>query len=103
MEMVKQMTLHGLDAVQAAATHRVTVPGARKWLGRYLADGEAVLADASFRPRCAFLYLHRSEQGVASPGAAQAANAPGSHGVQHGRLGTRRQPRPRTSWPIRVK
>lgn len=50
LEMVKQMTLHGFDAVQAAAAHGVTAPTVRKWLGRYLAGGEAALADASSRP-----------------------------------------------------
>ncbi len=37
IEMVKQMTQEGLDAVRAAAAHGVTAPTARKWLGRYLA------------------------------------------------------------------
>jgi transposase InsO family protein len=50
LEMVKQMTREGLDAVRAAAAHGVTAPTARKWLGRYLAGGEAALADASSRP-----------------------------------------------------
>ena len=50
VEMVKQMTVEGLDAVRAAAAHGVTPPTARKWLGRYLAGGEAALADASSRP-----------------------------------------------------
>ena len=49
-EMVQQMTLQGLSAVQAAAVQGVTLPTARKWLGRYLAGGEAALADASSRP-----------------------------------------------------
>ncbi|HEY9224149.1 MAG TPA: IS481 family transposase, partial [Variovorax sp.] len=50
LEMVKQMTLEGFDAVRAAALHGVTAPTARKWLGRYLAGGQAALADASSRP-----------------------------------------------------
>jgi transposase InsO family protein len=50
LEMVKQMTQHGLSPVQAAAAHGVTAPTARKWLGRYLAFGEPGLADASSRP-----------------------------------------------------
>ena len=50
LEMVKQMTREGLDAVRAAAAHGVTAPTARKWLGRYLAGGEPALADASSRP-----------------------------------------------------
>lgn len=49
LEMVKQMTLEGLKAVQVAALHGVTVPTARKWLGRCLAGGEAAFADASSR------------------------------------------------------
>lgn len=44
------MTLQGLSAVQAAAVQGVTPPSARKLLGRYLAGGEAALADASSRP-----------------------------------------------------
>ena len=35
---------------EAAAQHGVTPPTARKWLGRYLAAGEAGLVDASSRP-----------------------------------------------------
>ncbi|WP_269633053.1 IS481 family transposase [Pelomonas sp. BJYL3] len=50
IEMVKQMITGGLSAPEAAAAHGVTAPTARKWLGRYLAGGEAALADASSRP-----------------------------------------------------
>lgn len=50
IEMVKQMTTGGLNAPEAAAAQGVTAPTARKWLGRYLAGGEAALADASSRP-----------------------------------------------------
>ncbi len=50
LEMVQQMTVQGFSAVQAAAAQGVTPPTARKWLGRYLAGGEAALADASSRP-----------------------------------------------------
>ena len=50
LEMVKQMTEQGLGASAAALAHGVTPPTARKWLGRYLATGEAGLADASSRP-----------------------------------------------------
>ena len=50
LEIVKQMTLQGLDAAQAAALQGVTAQTARKWLGRYLSGGEAALADASSRP-----------------------------------------------------
>ncbi|MDP9994557.1 transposase [Variovorax boronicumulans] len=50
LEMGKLMTLEGLNAVQVAALHDVTVPTARKWLGRCQAGGEAAFADASSRP-----------------------------------------------------
>lgn len=50
LEMVQQMTLQGLSAVQAAAVQGAIPPTARKWLGRYLAGGETALADASSRP-----------------------------------------------------
>lgn len=52
IEMVKDITLRGLSACTAARMHGVTAPTARKWLGRYLALGEAGLADASSRPAC---------------------------------------------------
>mgnify|MGYP000883649308 FL=1 len=52
LEMVKQMTLQGLNASQAGALQGVTAQTARKWLGRYLWGGEAALADASSRPIC---------------------------------------------------
>jgi transposase InsO family protein len=50
IEMVLEMIEEGLSAAQAAERHRVTPPTARKWLSRYLAAGEAALADASSRP-----------------------------------------------------
>ncbi len=50
VEMVKDMTERGLCVSAAALAHGVTAPTARKWLGRYLALGEAGLADASSRP-----------------------------------------------------
>ncbi len=50
LEMVRQMIDEGLSAVEAAALQGVTPQTARKWLGRYLAEGEGGLADASSRP-----------------------------------------------------
>ena len=50
LEMVRQMIEQGLSAGEAALAHGVTPPTARRWVGRYLADGEAGLADASSRP-----------------------------------------------------
>lgn len=49
--MVKQVTLEDVNAVSAAAAHRVIAPTAGKRVGCYLAGGEAVLADASSRRR----------------------------------------------------
>ena len=50
IEMVQDITQRGLSVPQAAAAHGVSAPTARKWLGRYLVDGEAGLGDASSRP-----------------------------------------------------
>jgi transposase InsO family protein len=50
IEMVQDITQRGMSVPQASAAHGVSAPTARKWLGRYLADGEASLGDASSRP-----------------------------------------------------
>ncbi len=50
LEMVRQMTQDLLTPADAAAAAGVSEPTARKWLGRFLAGGEAALADASSRP-----------------------------------------------------
>ena len=50
LEMVEDITKRGLTASEAAAAHGVSAVTARKWLGRYLADGAAALADKSSRP-----------------------------------------------------
>lgn len=52
LELVEDMTTRGLSAPEAAEQQGVTAPTARKWLGRYLAQGEQGLADSSSRPRC---------------------------------------------------
>ena len=49
LEMVHEMVA-GVSAGRAAVTHGVTAATARKWLGRYLAQGSSGLADASSRP-----------------------------------------------------
>ena len=51
LEMVQDITQRGLSQAAAAVAQGVSVPTARKWLGRYLADGEAALRDRSSRPR----------------------------------------------------
>ena len=49
LEMVKQMT-DGASPSEAARSHAVSAVTARKWLGRFLAQGEAGLKDGSSRP-----------------------------------------------------
>lgn len=51
MQLVRSILDQDLDPAIAAAQQGVSVPTARKWLGRYLAEGEAGLADRSSRPR----------------------------------------------------
>ena len=50
LEMVQDITERGVSASLAAAKHGVSAVTARKWLGRYLADGAAGLLDKSSRP-----------------------------------------------------
>ena len=50
LEMVQDMLEGGLSASEAAAKQGVSAVTARKWLGRYLADGAAGLLDKSSRP-----------------------------------------------------
>ena len=50
MELVKDITERGLSPSAGAAAQGVTLATARKWLGRYLAQGEAGLQDRSSRP-----------------------------------------------------
>ena len=51
LEMVKNMIARPHCATEAARTHAVSAATARKWLGRYLADGEQGLFDRSSRPK----------------------------------------------------
>jgi len=50
IELVQDIPVRGLTACQAAQLHGVTPPTARKWLGRFLSEGESGLLDASSRP-----------------------------------------------------
>ncbi|HEY0297378.1 MAG TPA: IS481 family transposase [Bordetella sp.] len=50
LEMVQQLTDKQLTVPQAASAYGVTAPTVRKWLGRFLAQGQTALADASSRP-----------------------------------------------------
>jgi transposase InsO family protein len=50
LEMVLQMTVEGLTPCLAAAAQGVSPATASKWLGRYLAAGEAGMCDRSSKP-----------------------------------------------------
>jgi transposase InsO family protein len=50
LEMVQDITERGLSQGAAALAQGVSEPTVRKWLGRYLAHGEAALIDHSSRP-----------------------------------------------------
>ena len=50
LEMVQDILEGGLSASESAAKQGVSAVTARKWLGRYLADGAAGLLDKSSRP-----------------------------------------------------
>ena len=49
--MVQDVLEHKLTHATTAAKHHVSVPTVRKWVGRYLTQGEAGLRDASSRPQ----------------------------------------------------
>ena len=51
LEMVRDVVDRKLTLAAAAAAHAVSVPTVRKWVGRYLAQGQPGLRDASSRPR----------------------------------------------------
>ncbi len=51
LEMVQDVTECKLTYAAAAAKHQVSVPSVRKWVGRYLTQGEPGLRDASSRPQ----------------------------------------------------
>ncbi len=51
LELVKEVLERGFTLCEAAASHSVSVPTAKKWLGRYLAEGPAGLRDRSSKPR----------------------------------------------------
>jgi transposase InsO family protein len=52
LEMVQSIFKTGLTPARAAVKAGVSGPTTRKWLGRYLAEGEAGLKDRSSRPKC---------------------------------------------------
>ena len=51
IELVRDIVDKGFTPCTAGAVHGVSGPSARKWLGRYLAEGEAGLRDRSSKPK----------------------------------------------------
>lgn len=51
LELVEAVINAKVPLAQAAASQQVSLPTARKWMGRYLSEGHAGLADRSSRPR----------------------------------------------------
>jgi transposase InsO family protein len=51
LELVQDIVDKGFTPCTAAAVHGVSCPSARKWLGRYLAEGETGLRDRSSKPK----------------------------------------------------
>ena len=51
LELVRDIIDQGFTPCTAAAVHGVSGPSARKWLGRYLAEGETGLRDRSSKPK----------------------------------------------------
>jgi len=51
LELVEAVINAKVPLAQAAASHQVSLPTVRKWMGRYLSEGRAGLADRSSRPR----------------------------------------------------
>jgi transposase InsO family protein len=51
LELVQSVTRQAVTCAAAAAVQGVSEPTARKWVGRYLVEGEAGLHDRSSRPR----------------------------------------------------
>jgi len=51
LELVRDIVERGFTPCAASAVHGVSGPSARKWLGRYLAEGETGLRDRSSRPK----------------------------------------------------
>ena len=68
IELVTDIVDRKLTPSAAAAAHGVTAATARKWLGRYLAQGEAGLADRSSRP-------HSSPRSISDTVATRAASS----------------------------
>ena len=52
IEMVRELVQYKFTAAHAAQRHHVSAVTVRKWLGRFLSEGESGLFDRSSRPGC---------------------------------------------------
>jgi len=52
MELVTEVLEGAITPCAAARAYGISVPSVRKWVARYLAEGEAGLVDRSSRPQC---------------------------------------------------
>jgi transposase InsO family protein len=52
MELVRDVLEGRLTRAAAATVYAISVPSVRKWVGRYLTEGEAGLLDRCSRPKC---------------------------------------------------
>jgi transposase InsO family protein len=80
LEMVQDITQRGVSRAAASMRQNVSMSTVRKWLGRYLAHGEAALRDRSSRPR-------RSPRAIA-PGKALAIVEVRRHRLTQARIAT---------------
>ncbi|VDK99623.1 transposase [Bordetella pertussis] len=94
LEMVQQLIAHQVCVPEAARAYGVTAPTVRKWLGRFLAQGQAGLADASSRPTVSPPERLRRPRRAGYRGAAPQAADPSAHRPGAGRVSQHRQPRP---------
>lgn len=100
LEMVLALTSHQLSVAAASRQFGVTATTVKKWLGRYLGQGQAGLADPSSRPQVSprsiapatALTICRSAQEAddAGPycelfGRLQSHGEPGSHACRPGK------------------
>ena len=74
-------------------THGVTAPTARKWLGRYLAGGEAALGGRLFQAGCARPRAIAPGKALLIVELRRRRMLQAQHRTQRGRLGVHRQPR----------
>ncbi len=73
------VTRRGMSAPQAARTHGVSAPTARKWLGRYLAGAASLRSRARLLATCGVAAHDRSLEGTGHRRVATQASDAGAH------------------------